>query len=621
MRLLDVYSLEIREFHGKDIPPYVILSHTWGPDEVTFQDFQDLQHLTYETTCKQGFSKIERCCELARQNGFGYAWVDTCCIDKKNHVELSEAINSMFMWYANAEICFALLEDVSIGDPSSSAIIEEELEGFSSSRWFTRGWTLQELIAPSCVVFYDQNGEMIGTRSSLQKEISTITKIPKELLGDLSTLDLSTYSVAQRMSWAADRNTTRVEDEAYCLLGIFDVNIPLIYGEGRHAFLRLQEEILRRKEDYSILAWGGVVSDCLDPEGSVVDSGRCDVLAISPSMFKNSDAQKFHSPDYLQWPRYGQSKNAPHTIPPMAMTSRGLLVCMQLHYLPNVILRGRGRKVSLAVLGYEIFDRVACILLIESNLDGEFERLKAPGNFDGGYMSLRKRDVGDPSELLHTSFHIARRLSVRDRPFQLVPWSNLSVDVTRLKFCFVPGRPVAIDIPQSSALTNAQKLSTQIPQQFIMRRLTNPFFLRVSAFRYFIIPCMTEDCELFAIVLHENGSIIIRYESSSLQVDSPELWVESLKDTARAMAERCTTDKRQVSSLLAGYSVLHRFNSFALSVIYWRDPKWPGWRVEVQSWLTTEKENGPTNLTGVHPSPRPLSNTATTQHKRTKSWS
>ncbi|KAI0113646.1 heterokaryon incompatibility protein-domain-containing protein [Nemania sp. FL0031] len=201
MRLLDVYSLHIYEFYGKDIPPYVILSHTWGPDEVTFQDLQRVPYWTDETTRKRGFSKIGLCCQLARQNGFSYAWVDTCCIDKRNHVELSEAINSMYTWYANAEICFVLLEDVLMGDPSSNATFKEDLtlKSFSKSRWFTRGWTLQELISPACVVFYDRNGEMIGTKSSLQQEISTITKIPETLLSGLVRPDLSRYSVAERM--------------------------------------------------------------------------------------------------------------------------------------------------------------------------------------------------------------------------------------------------------------------------------------------------------------------------------------------------------------------------------------------------------------------------------------
>ncbi|KAJ8126621.1 hypothetical protein O1611_g7017 [Lasiodiplodia mahajangana] len=542
MRLLDAYSLEIYEFHGNDIPPYVILSHTWGPDEVTFQDFQDAQNLTDETRGKQGFSKIELCCQLARQNGFGYAWVDTCCIDKKNHVELSEAINSMYMWYANAEICFALLEDVLIGGLFSDATFEEQLQSLSNSRWFTRGWTLQELISPPCVVFYDLSGEMIGTKSSLQKEISSITKIPEALLGDRPKRDLSVYSVAERMSthigirsWAANRKTTRVEDEAYCLLGIFDVNMPLIYGEGQHAFLRLQEEILRKTEDYSILAWGDAVSCRLDSESGIMERGSCDVLARSSAMFKTGTGMMRPYMTNRRKLVDGESKNEQQTIQPMAMTSRGLFVCMQRIYYPYARARGGNEKACLALLGYELMGRVVGILLKEVNLQGEFVRLNPPGKYDAGFVTVSKADISDFSEKPYEAFYISRYLRVSDHPAQVAPWCNLSIDMTHLNFCFTPGNPIAIDTLQTSALASAQKLSAQTPEQFVMKRSTRPFFLRVSAFRYFIIPAMTEDYELFAIILRENGSIILRYESSPLQVDSHRFWLESLKETARAM--------------------------------------------------------------------------------------
>ncbi|RYP01527.1 hypothetical protein DL764_006193 [Monosporascus ibericus] len=173
-----------------------------------------------------------------------------CCIDKASSAELTEAINSMFRWYRNAEICYAYLSDI----PSAKRI-HQKLE---RSRWFTRGWTLQELIAPAEVVFYSMDWDHVGTKSELSASISSITKIDASFL---DSKNLMSASVAQRMSWAAHRETSRPEDIAYCLLGIFDINMPLIYGEGMKAFQRLQEEIIESYPmDYSFFAWGTAVS-------------------------------------------------------------------------------------------------------------------------------------------------------------------------------------------------------------------------------------------------------------------------------------------------------------------------------------------------------------------------
>jgi hypothetical protein len=140
----------LREFLGDIIPKYVILSHTWGEEEVTFQDIQDLK----KAREKKGFQKLEQCCAKAEADGFQWVWMDTCCIDKSSSAELSEAINSMYQWYKNSQICYAYLEDVSL-----STLGETRLE---KSRWFMRGWTLQELIAPSIVEFYDVEVSIIG---------------------------------------------------------------------------------------------------------------------------------------------------------------------------------------------------------------------------------------------------------------------------------------------------------------------------------------------------------------------------------------------------------------------------------------------------------------------------
>jgi hypothetical protein len=157
----------------------------------------------------------------------------------------------MFRWYERAEVCYAYLSDVS-GD----ANLQEDVSEFVESRWFTRGWTLQELVAPKSVLFYskrDKGWHFLGTKEELCDQISTITGIDTDTLYGAG---LELASVARKMSWASHRETTRIEDTAYCLLGIFDVNMPLLYGEGQKAFLRLQEEILRASSDYSLFAWG-----------------------------------------------------------------------------------------------------------------------------------------------------------------------------------------------------------------------------------------------------------------------------------------------------------------------------------------------------------------------------
>ncbi|KDR68887.1 hypothetical protein GALMADRAFT_39905, partial [Galerina marginata CBS 339.88] len=243
MRLLNVNTLSVEEFLNEDnCPDYAILSHTWGDGEVSFQQLQ-----TDAAKSMGGYTKIENCCAQAKQGGFEYVWIDTCCIDKTSSAELSEAINSMYRWYQKARICYVFLSDVpSDEDPSA------EGSKFSLSRWFTRGWTLQELLAPLLVVFYSSDWVEIGTRSSLREEISKITRIPCEVL---MSKPLSEISIAQRMSWAAMRQTTKIEDAAYSLLGIFDVNMPTLYGEGWKAFIRLQLEIIKNSEDESLFAW------------------------------------------------------------------------------------------------------------------------------------------------------------------------------------------------------------------------------------------------------------------------------------------------------------------------------------------------------------------------------
>jgi len=275
MRFLHSKTLEFREFPNHEVVVYAILSHTWGPDEVLFHELDGLNAGNTPQAIKQksGYQKIQACCAQAASDGFEYAWVDTCCIDKRSSAELSEAINSMYRWYQDCAVCYAYLTDV-----PNDVDATTQRRKFEQSRWFTRGWTLQELIAPQVLEFYgDQwifrgQGASLGTHRSLSDVISDITRIPSALLRGAR---LSSYSIAQKMSWAAGRETTRGEDRAYSLMGLFNVNMPLLYGEGNRAFSRLQEELMKISADETLFAWR-------------VKSASVEFLAKSPDDFAHS---------------------------------------------------------------------------------------------------------------------------------------------------------------------------------------------------------------------------------------------------------------------------------------------------------------------------------------------
>jgi hypothetical protein len=289
MRLINVTTFEIEEFFDDEIPKYWTLSHTWRRrQEPTFQEWtkvhSDLAGRTPEEIesylsgrpNRTGFDKVISIIGLAQLANVQYCWADTVCIDKSSSAELSEAINSMYRIYQSCERCVVYLSDVkmdtepySFGPPSS----------FAHSKWFTRGWTLQELIAPAVVVFYDCHWKYMGNKSedALQKLIKEVTGIPQSLLDVAGSKDH--FCVAQKLSWASNRRTTRKEDEAYCLLGLLGIYMPLLYGEGANAFLRLQEELIRRSDDDSIFAWW--------PQNASLYTHR-GILAQSPQDFAQS---------------------------------------------------------------------------------------------------------------------------------------------------------------------------------------------------------------------------------------------------------------------------------------------------------------------------------------------
>lgn len=328
MRLIDVNTLELRSFTDNDTPSYAILSHTWGPDEVSYQELvwsnrikaltksfeeppisssttslmsQDSQSslmlasmemllrgnwnpgtsagsMTEEDFMNRaGYSKIVNAAREVQALRLRWIWIDTCCIDKSSSAELQEAINSMYRWYWNAEVCLVYLSDIArpIFDQARSAS-DFARSAFNSCRWTKRGWTLQELLAPCTCRFYLQDWRYMGEKTEFLEELGDATGIPISILEDPNLVQEA--SVAQRMSWAAGRETTRLEDIGYCLLGLFDIQMPLLYGEGEKAFIRLQEEILKTTDDYSLFSWSATTFDKSIYRG---------LLARSPTEFRN----------------------------------------------------------------------------------------------------------------------------------------------------------------------------------------------------------------------------------------------------------------------------------------------------------------------------------------------
>lgn len=295
MRLLEYDGAgEIRLtsfFSSFDIPPYAILSHTWGPEEVVFHD---LVHGTGKD--KAGYHKVRFCGDLALEEGLKYFWVDTCCIDSSDRNEITEAINSMFRWYQNAHRCYVYLSDVSNpGIRHDSYSPRPSLDGeFHMSKWFTRGWLLQELLAPKSVEFFTREGVRIGSKASLEQQLHEITGIPVQALrGE----PLSHFSIDERFSWAATRRTTRPEDQAYSLLGIFGVFLPLIYGEGKeNAFRRLRHEIGSWEPPQDPLQ--------LQPHYRALGEGRFRIMILNPGTAGSKIKAYLAEHDFLDPPEY-----------------------------------------------------------------------------------------------------------------------------------------------------------------------------------------------------------------------------------------------------------------------------------------------------------------------------
>ena len=327
MRLLHSIEWRFQEFFDDEIPRYAILSHRWGPDEVSYQSLQsairEMEAGGEPRLSGRGFLKIENCRLQAALDQYEWVWIDTCSINKESSAELSEAINSMYEWYWKARTCYVYLADVREisfpsfheGEPQDKSLMlnsarEQALQDFRKSEWFSRGWTLQELLAPVSLVFYDRSWKLFNTRDNLAEVIHAITGIDTDFLrGRQRLLRIAAASVARKMSWLATRETSRVEDMAYCMLGLFNVNMPLLYGEGLRAFLRLQLEIISKTDDESIFAWGIGMSS----GGVPAEEDGLGMLAMKPSLFANSGRVENYS-----W------KERPIDRLPYFMTNQGL---------------------------------------------------------------------------------------------------------------------------------------------------------------------------------------------------------------------------------------------------------------------------------------------------------
>lgn len=368
-RFLNTWTGEFEWHPDPTQVTYAILSHVWRePQEGGEQSYYDVRRIQAAVMkgreksqspapvaarltayreegtifAHPGLSdKIKGFCKIAREAGFRLAWNDACCIEKTSSAELSEAINSMFEWYRLSDMCYVYLADVPCGD-----VPQNDGSLFSRSRWHLRGWTLQELIAPERIIFLTKTWDVLGTKMSLAMSLETITGVGFDILVGRTMLD--SVSVARRMSWAAWRQTTRVEDRAYSLLGIFGLHMSPIYGEGKNAFLRLQEEIIRTIPDQSTFTWGNkcALTGRFSRGGKwLLDrnslwhhhEAHSGLLANSPTSFP-----KYSDIILLASSSFAQTLNIPEShVPPVncIFTPEGVsmrLICLPLSGVPDI---------------------------------------------------------------------------------------------------------------------------------------------------------------------------------------------------------------------------------------------------------------------------------------------
>ncbi|KAK4553721.1 hypothetical protein LTR86_009219 [Recurvomyces mirabilis] len=279
-----------KDLHDDSIPPYAILSHTWGADD---------EELTYQDLCsgtgreKAGYAKLDFCVQQAKKDGLEYCWIDTCCIDKANMTELSKAINSMFHWYQASQVCYVYLSDVTgLKRTADDDFREAWHDAFRGSKWFTRAWTFQELLAPANVRFFSRDQSLLGCKQTLGVMIGQVTGIPAAALQCYTP---GNWSISERMQWRAGRKATHVEDEAYSLLGIFGVHMPLLYAEGSNAWKRLKDEIAKSvREELDKTVVGAIPGESSTPDRisweALIASLKFEQMEARRSTIKKADS-------------------------------------------------------------------------------------------------------------------------------------------------------------------------------------------------------------------------------------------------------------------------------------------------------------------------------------------
>ncbi len=412
MRLINLTTLVI-EVHERTIPPYAILSHTWGAKETDLHGFQNV------VESKSLPIKLSGFIDQAKNDGLNHAWIDTCCIDKANPTELSEAINSMYRWYKAAAVCYAYLCDVDnvngVNVTDAAAVGYAVISAaFRSSRWFTRGWTLQELLAPPRLVFFDANWVRLGTRAQLSSLVQETTSIHFRYL--LGWADVTRdASVAQRMSWAANRHTTRSEDGAYALLGLFGVSIPLLYGEGGPlAFQRLQIEIMRHFDDPSVLAWG---YDPTCDEATAAPAWEADAnppAGLHGGLFALSATDYQSCGDVVPCRTYSPPENTSGSA--FDALGGGLRIPLAIHE--------DGSRGKYAMLNYQLVDDTGSLVLISIPLqDTDIQMTGRKGADDYVRPAYRR-----PRRFVYATTHSVRMIHIRKNYTPVQQGSSAGLD-------------------------------------------------------------------------------------------------------------------------------------------------------------------------------------------------
>ncbi|KAI6007493.1 hypothetical protein EDC04DRAFT_2611339 [Pisolithus marmoratus] len=278
MYLLNVATQQLEDIH--ELRPYAILSHALQAGETVY--FHQVG--TESVRMQPGYEKVETCCEPARQGGLKYIWTDTCCANANNSAAYTETTTLAYTWYQQAHVCYTYLDDVDGSEDS-----REKHSTFKRSRWFRLTWTLGELSAPKHVLLRERLDNDRNEGRPFECIHRDALEYPERV---------PCFSIATRMSWARGRTSTKHEDRVYALMGLFGVNLPILYGEGEtRTFLKLQNEILKTTDDQSIFAWhsagGASTSSEYHSSGLLADTSKC-----------FADCGNIQQIPYDQWSRY-----------------------------------------------------------------------------------------------------------------------------------------------------------------------------------------------------------------------------------------------------------------------------------------------------------------------------